>query len=64
MAPQDLISFLAALLIGGIDSSQLSLSSITAPYSVQVRNPNAPGTDIQTDCEDESYYDRVVDNGA
>ena len=64
VAPQDLISFLAALLIGGIDSSQFSLSSITAPYSVQVRNPNAPGTDIQTDCEDESYYDPVADNEA
>ena len=64
VSPQDLISFLAALLIGGIDSSDLSLSSITAPYSVQVRNPNAPGTDIQTDCEDESYYDPVADNEA
>ena len=64
VAPQDLVSFLAALLIGGLNSSDLSLSSITAPFSVQVRNPNAPGTDIQTDCEDGSYYDPVADNEA
>ena len=64
VAPQDLVSFLAALLIGGLNSSDLSLSSITAPFSVQVRNPNAPGTDVQTDCEDASYYDPVADNEA
>ena len=64
VAPQDLVTFLASLLIGNINSSEFSLSSITAPYSVQVRNPNAPGTDIQTDCADESYYDPVADNEA
>ncbi|MEC8258683.1 MAG: hypothetical protein VXZ94_05775, partial [Candidatus Thermoplasmatota archaeon] len=64
VAPQDLVSFLASLIIGNINSSEFSLSSITAPYSVQVRNPNAPGTDVQTDCQDESYYDPVADNEA
>ena len=64
IAPQDLVSFLASLLIGNINSSEFSLSSITAPYSVQVRNPNAPGTDVQTDCEDEIYYDPIADNEA
>ena len=64
IAPQDLISFLATLLIGNVNSSDFSLSSITAPYSVEIRNPNAPGTDIQTDCQDESYYDPIADNEA
>ena len=64
IAPQDLISFLASLLIGNVNSSDFSLSSITAPYSVEIRNPNAPGTDIQTDCQDESYYDPIADNEA
>ena len=64
VAPQDLVTFLASLLIGAIDSSQLSLSSITAPYSVQINNPNAPGTNLQTNCQDENYYDPIADNEA
>ncbi len=64
VAPQDLVTFLASLLIGTIDSSQLSLSSITAPYSVQINNPNAPGTNLQTNCQDENYYDPIADNEA
>ncbi len=58
------MTFLASLLIGAIDSSQLSLSSITAPYSVQINNPNAPGTNLQTNCQDENYYDPIADNEA
>ena len=64
VAPQDLVTFLASILIGAIDSSQLSLSSITAPYSVQINNPNAPGTNLQTNCQDENYYDPIADNEA
>ncbi len=64
IAPQDLATFLLSLLIGTVNSSDFSLSSITAPYSVQINNPNAPGTNRQTNCEDEGYYDPIVDNEA
>ena len=64
VAPQDLVTFLASLLLGGINSSQFSLSSITAPYSVQINNPNAPGSNLQTNCQDENYYDPIADNEA
>ena len=64
VAPQDLVTFLASLLLGGINSSQFSLTSITAPYSVQINNPNAPGTNLQTNCQDENYYDPIADNEA
>jgi|SaaInlStandDraft_1057018.scaffolds.fasta_scaffold00059_16 hypothetical protein len=64
VAPQDLVTFLASLVLGGINSSQFSLTSITAPYSVQINNPNAPGSNLQTNCQDENYYDPIADNEA
>ena len=47
--------------IGSLNSSDFSLTSITAPYSVQINNPNAPGTNLQTNCQDENYYDPIAD---
>ena len=58
------------MLFGGINSSDFSLASITAPYSVQINNPNAPQNavnpngDRQTNCENEEYYDPILDNEA
>ena len=69
--PIDQATFLASLLFGGINSSDFSLASITAPYSVQINNPNAPQNavwnpngDRQTNCENEDYYDPILDNEA
>ena len=50
--------------LGNVNSSDLSLTSISAPYAISVRNPNAPGTSRQTDCEDDSHYDKILDHGA
>ena len=52
------------LLVGNVNSSDLTLTSISAPYSITVRNPNAPSTSRQTDCEDETHYDAIADHGA
>ena len=62
VVPQDLVTFLASLLIGNINSSEFPIldnGSLLSPG----KKSNARGTDVQTDCADESYYDPVADNG-
>ena len=56
------LEFLAGLFGGTITPSDLSLTSISAPYAIRVSNPDAPGDDRQTDCEDESYFDPIADH--
>lgn len=56
------LSFLSDLLGGSIDSSDISLTSISAPYAIRVSNPDAPGDNRQTDCEDGSYFDPIADH--
>ncbi|MEJ6563413.1 MAG: hypothetical protein QNL85_06890 [Euryarchaeota archaeon] len=56
------LSFLSGLLGGTINSSDISLTSISAPYAIRVSNPDASGENRQTDCEDESYFDPIADH--
>ena len=56
------LGFISGLLGGTISSSDLSLTSISAPYAIRVSNPDAPGDNRQTDCEDESYFDPIADH--
>ena len=56
--PQD---FIASLLLGNVNSSDLSLTGITAPYAVRLANPNAPGSSDQTDCSETLNYDPATD---
>ena len=58
----DTLGFLTSILGGTFNSSDLSLTSISAPYAIRVNNPDAPGDDRQTDCEDESYFDPIEDH--
>ena len=58
----DTFGFLASLLGGTFNSSDLSLTSISAPYAIRVNNPDAPGDNRQTDCEDEFYFDPIEDH--
>ena len=53
--------FLASLLLGNVNSSDLSLTGITAPYAVRLTNPNAPGSTDQTDCSETLNYDPATD---
>lgn len=53
--------FIASLLLGNVNSSDLSLTGITAPYAVRLTNPNAPGGNDQTDCSETLNYDPVSD---
>ena len=57
--PQD---FIASLLLGNVNSSDLSLTGITAPYAVRLANPNAPGGFDQTDCSETLNYDPATDS--
>ena len=59
--PQD---FIASLLLGNVNSSDLSLTGITAPYAVRLANPNAPGGFDQTDCSETLNYDPATDHDA
>ena len=54
----------AALLGGLVNSSDLSLTGITAPYAIRLTNPNAPGGSKQTDCSETLNYDPQVDYNA
>ncbi|MEC7600526.1 MAG: hypothetical protein VYB23_03685, partial [Candidatus Thermoplasmatota archaeon] len=56
--------FLASLLLGDVNSSDLSLTGVTAPYAVRLTNPNAPGSTDQTDCSETLNYDPATDHGA
>jgi hypothetical protein len=44
-----------------VNSSDLSLTGITAPYAVRLNNPNAPGGTDQTDCSETLNYDPETD---
>ena len=56
--------FLASLLLGDVNSSDLSLTGITAPYAVRLNNPNALGGTDQTDCSETLNYDPETDHDA
>ena len=56
--------FITALLLGNVNSSDLALTGITAPYSVRLSNPNAPGSTDQTDCSETMNYDPATDYNA
>ena len=47
-----------------MNSSDLSLTGITAPYAVRLNNPNAPGSTDQTDCSETLNYDPETDYDA
>ncbi|DAC46678.1 MAG TPA: hypothetical protein D7H92_06215 [Candidatus Poseidoniales archaeon] len=56
--------FITSLLLGTVNSSDLALTGITAPYSVRLSNPNAPGGSQQTDCSETLNYDPATDYDA
>ena len=53
-----------ALLGGQVNSSDLALTGVTAPYAVRLTNPNAAGGSQQTDCSETFNYDPATDHGA
>ena len=56
--------FITSLLLGTVNSSDLALTGITAPYSVRLSNPDAPGGSQQTDCSETLNYDPATDYDA
>ena len=57
------LGFLNSLATGGINSSSLSLTSISAPYAIRASNPDADSSNRQSDCDDGSgYFDPIADH--
>ncbi|MEC8107399.1 MAG: hypothetical protein VX115_06635, partial [Candidatus Thermoplasmatota archaeon] len=48
---------------GALPADALSLTSISAPYSISIRNTNSDGSNKQTEC-DETYYDVFNDHSS
>ena len=60
----NIVGLLTDFLTGGaLPANALSLISISAPYSISIRNSNADAENRQTEC-DESYYDVFNDHGS
>ena len=49
-------------IFNGGDESGLEVTSVSAPYSISISNPNENSANEQTDCEDSSYYDPIADH--
>ena len=59
------LDFILSLTSGQINSSSLSLVSISAPYAIRASNPDADSSNRQSDCNDGSgYYDPISDHKA
>ena len=62
VSAQNVLQLAIGTFFNALNSSELALTSISAPYSVQISNPNEPGSSLQTDCQDPGYFDPFADN--
>tara|TARA_B100000900_G_scaffold263254_2_gene224533 strand:- start:21968 stop:26647 length:4680 start_codon:yes stop_codon:yes gene_type:complete len=62
VSAQNILQLAIGTFFNTLNSSELALTSISAPFSVQISNPNQPGSSLQTDCEDPGYFDPFADN--
>ena len=62
VSADNILNLLISTFINSLNSSDLALTSISAPFTVQISNPNEPGSTLQTDCEDPGYFDPFADN--
>ena len=46
----------------GVDDSSLEITEVTAPYAITVSNPDRNAANKQTDCQDSSWYDPILDH--
>ena len=46
------------------NNDNLEITSVAAPYAILVSNPNRNAANLQTDCQDSSWYDPIADHGA
>tara|TARA_B100001287_G_scaffold97247_1_gene81724 strand:- start:1588 stop:6219 length:4632 start_codon:yes stop_codon:yes gene_type:complete len=51
-------------IFGGGDDSGLEITSVSAPYAILVSNPNRNSANEQTDCQDSSWYNPILDHDA
>jgi len=58
------LALVGALIGGQVNSSELTLTAVSAPYALRITNPNHDSSDLQTDCEDDDYFDPINDHMA
>ncbi len=51
-------------IFNGGDDSGLEVTAVSAPYAIMVSNPNQNSANEQTDCDDSTWYDPVLDHDA
>jgi len=51
-------------IFNGGDDSVFEVTSVTAPYSISLSNPNYNSANEQTDCEDSSWYDPILNHSS
>ncbi len=49
-------------IFNGGDDSGLEVTAVSAPYAIMVSNPNQNSANEQTDCDDSTWYDPVLDH--
>ena len=49
-------------IFNGGDDSGLEVTSVSAPYAILISNPNRNSANLQTDCDDSSWYDPINDH--
>ena len=62
VSAQNVLQLALGTFFNTLNSSELALTSISAPFSVQISNPNEPGSSLQNDCQDPGYFDPFADN--
>jgi len=63
-AVTNIVQLLTDFISGGaLPSDALTLTSVSAPYAIGIRNPNSDSSNLQTEC-DTDYYDVINDHDA
>ena len=58
------IDLVAGLFGGDLPSDALTLTTIAAPFSISLQNPDADGSNQQSDCSDTSWYNPATNHSA
>lgn len=59
---QSIITLADFINIFSANENAFELTGVSAPYSIMISNPNRNSANEQTDCEDSSWYDPVLDH--
>ncbi|MBI19729.1 MAG: hypothetical protein CMB73_04055 [Euryarchaeota archaeon] len=55
---------IAGLFGGDLPTDALTLTTISAPFTISLQNPDADSSNLQSDCSDSEWYDPVANHSA